>query len=248
LAPPACRRPDQYDIEETGMDDTDEFKARFVASRDLTGLPEPKPGYAMWPQWFKKLDQRLPQESDEFLKLTVKACAPFADAMSAGYVMRLPAAVRVDHNLTTGEINFNWSSGRPLTVVEAAHSLDQVEGSELKFPFKWLNYFALQLPEGWSALYTHPINRHDLPFRTLTGLVDDPYRSPVSFPFEWIGTEEEIFLDAGTPIAQVIPIQRVAWRAEVDYVPAEEVARDGNIVVSHLQGYRRKYRRQKIYR
>ncbi len=228
----------------------EEFKARFVAADQLPrGLPEPKPGYEMWPQWFKNLDRRMPQEKTEFLNHTVKACAPFADAMSAGYVMRLAGAVRVDQDLKTGAINFNWrTAGSSVAVVEAGHSMAQVEGSGMSLPFKWLNYFALQLPEGWSALYTHPINRNDLPFRTLTGLVDDPYKSPVNFPFEWIGTEEETFLDAGTPIAQIIPIQRVEWKAEVDYIPRAEVLRDEYLAVSHLQGYRRHHRHQKIYR
>lgn len=228
----------------------EELKARFVAAEGLpAGLPEPKPGYEMWPEWFKTLDRRLPQQPSEFLNHTVKACAPFADAMSAGYVMRLPAALRVDQNLTTGQIHFNWrTSESSVTVVEAAHSPKQVEGSGLNYPFKWINYFALELPEGWSALYMHPINRHDLPFRTLAGMVDDPYHSPVNFPFEWIGNDAETFLDAGTPIAQIIPIQRVAWQAEVEYIPATELQRDEYLAVSHLQGYRRQHRRQKIYR
>ncbi len=227
----------------------EELTARFVTSEELPHVPEPRPGYEMWPEWYKRLDRRLPEEPNEFLNQTVKECAPFADAMSAGYVMRLPAAIRVTLDIETGEMNFNWRGGpMAVEVVEAGHAPSQVEGSGLHHPFKWINYFALQLPEGWSALYTHPINRHDLPFRTLTGIVDDPYQSPVNFPFEWIATDAETFMDAGTPIAQVIPIQRVSWRAEVDYVPRLEVMGDANSATSHLQGYRRHYRRQKIYR
>jgi hypothetical protein len=226
----------------------EELKARFLTSHELARLPEPKPGVEMWPEWFKRLDRRLPGEPSEFLNSTVKECAPFADAMSTGYVMRLPGAVRVDLNVNTGEINFNWRTGNGNVDVVEAHGPQQVKGSGLNDPFKWMNYFALQLPEGWSALYTHPINRHDLPFRTLTGVVDDPYQSPVNFPFEWIGTDAETFLDAGTPVAQVIPIQRVSWRAELEYVADRELQQDAHATSSHLQGYRRHYRSRKIYR
>lgn len=107
----------------------EELKARFLASDELARLPEPKSGVEMWPEWFKKLDRRLPGEPSDFLNSTVKECAPFADAMSAGYVMRLAGAVRVDLNVKTGELNFNWRTGNGNAAVVEAHSPQQVEGS-----------------------------------------------------------------------------------------------------------------------
>src|SRR5215472_2332366 len=44
-----------------------------------------------------------------------------------------------------------------------------------------------ETPPGYSLLCTHPINRTDLPFRTVTGLVDCDtfYDTPLNFPARW---------------------------------------------------------------
>jgi hypothetical protein len=73
-------------------------------------------------------------------------------------------------------------------------------------------------PKGYSILYTHPLNRHDLPFRTFSGVVEsDNYDLPVNFPFQLIISlkeNENLIVPKGTPVVQFIPIKRENWNHE----------------------------------
>ena len=56
------------------------------------------------------------------------------------------------------------------------HDSGQVTGTPLfeadRFLIKFHNLWTIEAPEGYSVLFTHPVNRFDLPFTTLTGMVD----------------------------------------------------------------------------
>jgi hypothetical protein len=41
-----------------------------------------------------------------------------------------------------------------------------------RFLIKFHNLWIIEAPDGYAVLFTHPFNRFDLPFTTLTGLVD----------------------------------------------------------------------------
>jgi hypothetical protein len=74
----------------------------------------------------------------------------------------------------------------------------------------------VELPEGYSALYTHPLNRFELPFLTTNGIVDnDKDTIPGTMPF-FIQKGVNGILPAGTPFAQIIPFKREHWEAEID--------------------------------
>ena len=59
-------------------------------------------------------------------------------------------------------------------------------------------------------LFTHPLNRFDLPFTTLSGMVDcDLYRdSWIHFPAHWHDMNFSGVLPKGTPIVQCLPVKR----------------------------------------
>ena len=49
---------------------------------------------------------------------------------------------------------------------------------------KFNSFWTIQLDAGWSLFATHPVNRDDLPFRLLSGLVDADrfYDGGINFP------------------------------------------------------------------
>jgi len=64
-------------------------------------------------------------------------------------------------------------------------------------------------------LFIHPVNRTELPFHSLTGLVDtDKHPIIINFPFfikaGFVGT-----IPAGTPLIQAIPIKRDGWQMKM---------------------------------
>ena len=80
-----------------------------------------------------------------------------------------------------------------------------------EFVYKWENYFAIKTPRGYSTLFTHPHNRFDLPFYTLSGIVDtDKYNLPINFPF-FIKNDFTGIIKAGTPLAQITFFKRHHW-------------------------------------
>jgi hypothetical protein len=116
-----------------------------------------------------------------------------------------------------------------------------------QFIIKFNNYWTIELPAGYSLLVTHPINRHDLPFMTLTGLVDaDRYIDNfIHFPERWRDAGFNGTLPAGTPVAQCLPIKRDRWAAQYGVIAGEAATRmreTTDAIKSDYGMYRRRFR------
>jgi hypothetical protein len=160
---------------------------------------------------------------------TVKRCPPFVDAMTTGFLIPLMCDVRVENGEFSWDMDLPPAAGprSPL----AFHDESQVAGTPLfqpdRFLVKFCNPWTIEAPEGYALLFTHPVNRFDLPFTTLTGLVDcDRYRDAwIHFPARW---NDEGFcgvLPKGTPVAQCFPIRREAWGLRTTTLDEDEAAR-----------------------
>lgn len=183
---------------------------------------KPIPAVQGLPDWYKQLRPFIGDDKKYNLNggqtnVTVKWCNPFGDALGAGYYILLENGVSVQGFGI--EKRFEWLSGGKEVV--GTHSELQIDEKVIpsgynKQPFKFKNYYGIQLPRGYSAIFTHPLNRTELPFLTLTGVVDvDDYNNPVNFPF-FVREDFEGIIEAGTPIAQVIPFKRESWKMEVE--------------------------------
>src|SRR5262245_2197742 len=73
----------------------------------------------------------------------------------------------------------------------------------------------------------HPVNRFDLPFTTLAGLVDsDRYHDNwIHFPARWHDLNFRGVLPKGTPVAQCVPVKRESWVARTAPFTKEETQR-----------------------
>ena len=103
------------------------------------------------------------------------------------------------------------------------------------------------LPAGWSLFATHPVNREDLPFRTLTGLVDADrfHEVGINFPALWLDETFKGTVPRGTPVAQCFPVPRdgLALVCEpMDEAAAERFATLAEQVLSEPGVYRRLFR------
>jgi hypothetical protein len=109
---------------------------------------------------------------------------------------------------------------------------------------KFINYWSMKVPDGYSALITNPLNRPGQPFTPFSGVVDlDNYFNNVNAPFMWTGGEFEGVIDAGTPIVQVIPFERDSMLTDATARPMTEeekleVIRTKNEIGSHGSMYR----------
>ncbi|MCK2125041.1 hypothetical protein, partial [Pseudomonas sp. PNPG3] len=66
---------------------------------------------------------------------------------------------------------------------------------------KFNSFWTIELEPGWSLFATHPVNRDDLPFRLLSGLVDADrfHDGGINFPAVWIRPDFSGVLKRGTP-------------------------------------------------
>lgn len=212
-------------------------------------LDAPAPAAKHLPAWYKEMPQRCDTEPGTFPMGTAKSCSPFQDALCAGYIITLPWALDVDCN-ADGALNISWrayQTGSGFTPV-GYHSPDQlpcdeIKGQVFKFNFPW----GVSLPEGYSALWTHPLNRPDLPFQTFSGIIDR-FTSPASMAFLWVAGEGRTILDAGLPVAQIIPFKREEWDSRCDTVEGAEMTRDSLKANSSVFGYRRHFKMPKVWR
>ncbi len=204
-------------------------------------LPRPYAAVEALPEWFKSMPLKAHSAllgTDEW---TVKRCPPFIDAMTYGFMMPLAA----DISYKDGAFSWDWEiAGTPLSAHTRSpidfHDSAQAVGSpffeEDSFLVKFNGFWTIELPPGHSLLVTHPINRADLPFLTLTGLVDvDRYKDNfVNFPAAWIKKDFEGVVAKGTPVAQCIPVQRENWSLRCETLSEAALQRQAELHLSIL--------------
>lgn len=183
---------------------------------------------------------------------TLKHCPPFIDALSLGVMMLLPC----DLTVTNGEISWEWEFP---TILDApitrsplgVHVPEQATGMPIDLDgqviIKFTNYWTLETKYGWDLLFTHPLNRADLPFQTLSGIVsaDRFTHGYVHFPAIWLQPDFSGVLPRGTPVAQVIPIPRQPLALAVEPMTEIDIKHSRSVqeaLQSDTGVYRKTYR------
>lgn len=221
------------------------------ALKDL--VPPPVPAARALPGWLREMPQEAMSETlGGAMVRTLKHCPPFIDALSLGLMIPLPC----DLNVTNGALSWDWDfpaiTDAPITRAPVGvHVPEQVTGMPIdlngRVAVKFTNYWTLEAPEGWDLLFTHPLNRADLPFQTLSGVVsgDRFTHGYVHFPALWTDAAFSGVLAKGTPIAQVIPVPRAQPQLQVQEMDPDDIA-ESRRVQEALQSapgvYRKRYR------
>jgi hypothetical protein len=139
---------------------------------------------------------------------------PFLDSLTAGYLYLLEDDLVVEL-AEDGRPTLSWASDVMI--------LDKRPTIELPVPdnchpihYGWRMNWYYETPPGYSVMITHPLNRHDLPFYTMSGIVEsDVWGLPVFTAF-FLKRGFQGVIPKGTPIFQIIPFKRDNWELEVD--------------------------------
>jgi hypothetical protein len=169
------------------------------------------------PEWYKNISKWKNNEIFDINKgfnTSIKHCMPFLESLTAGYMIVLPNDLYVKNNNGSPYVTWNHAFFPP-TSREKLASLDLVPTGHYPIEFVWKTGVSNTIPIGYSLLFTHPLNRHDLPFTTLSGIVDGGLvMSPSGqIPF-FIKEGFEGIIPQGTPIAQIIPFRQENWKHE----------------------------------
>jgi hypothetical protein len=221
---------------------------------ESAALP-PIPASSSMPSWYKELP-RYVNNSDKPIKALghkdLKTCVPFRDAMVSGYLMLLSADVEVAI-AANGDVDIFTNRQLIYKVVEKRGNINDRNSQGFGMPhpagtvpimFAWSPSYGIKTNNPDSVLITHPLNRHDLPFVTTSGLIDSDYFGLAgNMPF-FIKEGFSGVIPKGTPIAQIIPFERKKWVSEKLVSDEKAYSLFMTLRDSYLYGFYSRFMRQ----
>jgi hypothetical protein len=189
----------------------------------------PVPSIKKIPLWFSSSDKYETNDLGEALLKydggrlpSFKSCPALLDVFNLGYTL-----------LTPCDLNFYIKNNLPYVEVPKRFEDFCAERPPMKnFPspnenhdkhFHWFPSWPVELPKGYSAIYTHPFNRFDLPFTTVSGIIDNDKMSFAGLMPFFLKKGFEGIVPAGTPYVQIIPFKREDWEMEIKNHTYEEM-------------------------
>ena len=226
-------------------------KIKFIASdKDMESLwPHPKPANHFIPSDYKKLE-RLTE--GDLHQPTLKACVPFLDAMTMGYIIPFDQ----DYIIDPVEKDFSVSPASKEREDFGFHNKGQlpqtwhkITGENAgKFHNKWL----IVTPPGYSCLFVHPLNRSGTEnrFELISGVVDtDSYINLINFPFILKKRDKQFLIKKGDAMVQVIPFKRESWKIWSGFYYEKRHSRTLHLLFTEfLDRYRKRFWHKKNFR
>ena len=228
---------------------------------DFAKLPEP--ASKVKPQWWYDSRYYAPEFANEEYgeksryNSTIKNCPAIADAISFGYMLFTPIDIEID---ATDESEIKYRFPRRVDEYESIfnqrHAIRDIIGSHYKeqvekyivpeeyhqIPFKINTLFGIKTDPGYSCWITHPMHNLDLPYLTMSGIVDtDKVTSRYPYPV-FIKKGFSGIIKSGTPLLQVIPFKREDYEAEIIDFDKEDAGRVQEILASdQITPYRKNF-------
>jgi len=197
---------------------------------DQIVLP-PLPSKKLVPSWFKHIPPKVEDPKLGEIQ-SVKKCIPFLDAMTAGYTLLAHMDIMIEL-AEDGSIKLPYLDDHHKMLSEMWKPIERHPGSQVQGAvfqnmtiLKYMNPWIIETPKDYSMLFLPPINQLENPIIPIVGLVDtDGYDNVINIPF--IHTQLEpgnpVFIPAGTPICQMIPIKRDNWSQKVTVLDKQEL-------------------------
>lgn len=194
----------------------------FIARNEFIdkATTPPVPAKTLLPEWYKNIPPHHTKdpnfmESHGNHNSTMKQCMPFFDSWTFGYMMLTPCDIIVERGFDGNNIKVHSHEMFSLIGERGGpgkHSMPIPE-DYYQFEFTWQTHWEAKTPKGYSSLYTHPINRPDLPFYTISGVMDtDSWYITGNHPF-FIKKGFEGIIPTGTPMMSIVPFKRDMWKS-----------------------------------
>lgn len=180
---------------------------------DFGAIAPPVPAAKIVPDWYRQLPAVDPSAmSTETTGQTIKACPAVFDAMADGWIVCVPADIRVE--LHNGEMKIGSTYPRQLAT---SHYNYQIRGSpdEHKQIIKFHSLWCVRTAPGYSCLFVPPLNRHS-DFVVYSGIIDtDRFYQQIAPPAVLNLPDGVFTIPKGVPIVQVIPFRREKYKAVI---------------------------------
>lgn len=232
-------------------------KIEFYPSSKIAeiSITPPKPASEYLPQWYKDMkmfgggEPRF--QNGAVSNTTVKACLPFFDSYTSGYIQESWTDIYFNFNSESGSFEYHCATTpSPVHHRDGAPSIkisDEFRPHEFIWQFHWMP----KLEKGYSMLITQPLNRFDLPFMNTTGIVDSDdffHTVPGSYPF-YLYKDFQGIIPKGTPLYQMIPIKRDSWKSDIKKFDEEDHLYRSYVSKSIFIGsYKKMFHKKKVYK
>lgn len=199
---PAPRRIGTDDVADNGVV---EFQC-FAEER--AEIPDPQSAADDVPDWYRTLSPKLmePEEGVVTTPTTGKQCAPFGEALTAGWLLRSPGRIEL---VKEGE-DVTVSDATDEEFVTVLDTDGRADGSNSTFhmpdvlvDLRW----AVNTPPGYGVLITPALNRTELGIEP-TSYYYVPEGATDERPFVELAAyawDEEVTIEKGRPLVSVIP-------------------------------------------
>lgn len=197
------------------------------------------------PQWYKDGETFYYSDGKEEKTAGLKTCIPFLDAITSGYLLVTPFDIFIGHeNDDKEKLSIKWNGPQSWDTFvmerpkESGSTIPRPAG-HLSNHFVWSSRWGWKSPRGYSTFVTHPLNRYDLPFTTMSGFMDsDKAIINGNIPF-FLKEGFTGVIPAGTPIAQVIPVKRKSWQVIIDKLGASSSKMQSNEIAGEKAYYKK---------
>lgn len=216
-------------------------------------VPPPEPAKNFIPQWYKDNKFFYPDnvpvfEKGDIANRSVKACAPFYDSLVSGYIQKTWCDIKID--IDGDRISYQYSR-LPDIMSNRENSSIPVNSSMIDLEFIWKVHWIPKVENGYSILVTHPLNRFDLPFQTLSGIIDSDtffHTNPGNMPF-YLKWGFSGIIPAGTPMYQFIPIKRDSWKSNFEKFSFDNHLVRNTFMKTNFWGvYKKVFHTKKVYK
>lgn len=206
-------------------------------------IPSPEPAASIMPLWWK--DMPLYGSGDKLIinnginNVSGKRCMPMRDAITSGYIIKLWSDVQVV-SLSDSEYipSLNWRSNIPIFEQNTdASKLIKTPNGYYPITFKFLNYWIINTPKGYSTSFYSPVG-YENPFKVVPGIVEtDKFKTKLPLPM-WIKEGFEGVIEKDTPMVQFTPFKRDDWSSSTDYLEdGKHNVLEEKTIRSKLTGY-----------
>ena len=212
----------------------------FTQTRGLVDVAPPVPAAHCIPDWFRRANPVTPGGgNDPGMKLRgvntdVGRCPGLLDMMGKGFIIPLWCDYRVS---VAADGTVNWIAPDGIFKL-ASHPFEQLKGMPQKHEYPALKFIIpwfVRTPSGYSCMFTAPYYQFESRFSVLPGIVDtDNYHNAHLPTLLNIDPGEEILIERGTPLVQVIPIRR----EKINIVSREATAEDDSAIARFQLGVR----------
>lgn len=207
-------------------------------------IPRPKPAKTFMPEWYKLRPPfqtgHHPQIINTKANSTEKMCMPLMDSFSLGYIQEAWCDIFVQ-NTNDGIEMYQANDAQSIFKIgEKSYAEGKIcPSGYIDISASWWTQWEPKTPNGWSTLYTHPLNQN-LPFYTMSGVIDtDQWWHGGSVPF-FLREGFEGVIPSGTPLYQIIFIKRENWKStESEYKEDEMRSLYDSVFNKFYGGYKK---------